>query len=66
MDVAGLARLATSVAETGNRQDVGLAVLKKAQDIQASTATQLIDAIQSVPTVQNLPPNLGNTINTKA
>ncbi len=66
MDVAGLARLATSVAETGNRQDVGVAVLKKAQDIQTSTATQLIDAIKSVPTVQNLPPNLGNTINTKA
>ncbi len=66
MDVGQIAKLATSVAETGNRQDVGVAVLKKAQQIQASTATQLVDAIRSVPTVQNLPPNLGNTINTKA
>jgi hypothetical protein len=66
MDVAGIAKLATSIAETGNKQEVGIAVLKKAQDIQTATATQLIDALQAVPTVQNLPAHLGNTINTKA
>ncbi|MDB5934565.1 MAG: hypothetical protein JWQ01_1909 [Massilia sp.] len=66
MDVTAMAKLATSIAETGNNQDVGLAVLKKAQDIASSTATQLIDAIQPAPTVQNLPAHLGNTINTTA
>jgi hypothetical protein len=66
MDVAAIAKLATSIAETGNKQEVGIAVLKKAQDIQTATATQMIDALQAVPTVPNLPAHLGNTINTKA
>jgi hypothetical protein len=66
MDVTGIARLATSMAETGTKQEVDIAILKKAQQIESSTATQLIDAIKAVPTVQNLPPNLGNTINTTA
>ena len=66
MDIAGIAKLSTSIAETGNAQEVGLAVLKKAQDIAASTATQLLDAVQATPSVQNLPAHLGNTINTKA
>lgn len=63
MDVTAMAKLASSIAETGTKQEVGIAVLKKAQDIESATATQLIDAIQPVP---NLPAHLGNTINTKA
>lgn len=66
MDVSGIAKLATSVAETGVKAEVGFAILKRAQQIESATATQLIDAIRSVPTVQNLPANLGNTINTTA
>jgi hypothetical protein len=66
MDVTGIAKLATSIAETGNKQEVGIAVLKRAQQIESTTATQLIDAIRSTPTVQNLPPNLGTRINTTA
>ena len=66
MDVAGIAKLATSIAETGTKEDVGVAVLKRAQQVETSTATQLIDAIKAVPSVQNLPANLGNTINTTA
>lgn len=63
MDVTGLAKLATSVAETGTQQEVGIAVLKRAQEIESSVATQLIDSVKSVP---NLPAHLGNTINTSA
>jgi hypothetical protein len=66
MDVTGIAKLSTSIAETGNKQDVQLAVLKRAQQIESGTATQLIDALKSVPTVQNLPPNLGTKVNTTA
>ena len=63
MDVSSIARLSTSMAQTGTKQEIDIAMLKKAQDIQQSTATQLLAAI---PPVQNLPANLGNTINTKA
>lgn len=66
MDVSGIARLATSMAETGTRQEIGIAMLKKAQDLQTSTAGQLLSAIPAMPGAQNLPAHLGNTINTKA
>ena len=58
-----LTKLASSVAQTGQQQEVGLAVLKRAQDMEKSTATQLINSVKAPP---NLPPNLGNTINTTA
>ena len=63
MDVSSIAKLSTSMAQTGTKQEIDIAMLKKAQNIQLSTATQLLAAI---PPVQNLPANLGNTINTKA
>jgi hypothetical protein len=66
MDVMGIAKLATSIADTGTRQEVGIAMLKRAQDIQASTATQLLDAVQSAAPAQNLPAHLGKHINTTA
>lgn len=66
MDVTGIAQLATNIAETGTRQEVDIAILRKAQDIESSQATQLIDAIKAVPSAPNLPAHLGNTINTTA
>jgi hypothetical protein len=66
MDVTGIAKLATSIAETGTRQEVDMAVLKRAQQIETATATQLLEAIQPPQTVQNLPAHLGNKINTTA
>lgn len=66
MDVTGIAQLSTTIADTGTKQAVGVAVLKKAQDIQASSAAALIEAIPPVPSTPNLPSHLGNTINTKA
>ena len=66
MDVLGIAKLATTVAETGNKQEVALTMLKKQQDMQKSMATQMLDAIPAPQRVQNLPANLGNTINTTA
>jgi len=65
MDVTNIASLATSMAETGNRQEIGIAVLKRAQDIAMASATQLLDALPA-PQSPNLPAHLGNTINTKA
>jgi hypothetical protein len=66
MDVSGIAQLSTTIADTGTKQAVGVAVLKKAEDIQASSASALIEAIPPVPSTPNLPSHLGNTINTKA
>jgi len=66
MDVMGIAKLATSIADTGTRQDVALAVLKKAQDIQSTSALQLLDAVPATAPAQNLPAHLGNHVNTTA
>jgi hypothetical protein len=63
MDVTNIAKLATSMAETGIRQEVGMTMLKRAMDIEASSAAQMI---ASLPQAQNLPAHLGNSINTKA
>lgn len=66
MDVTGIAKLATSIADTGTRQDVAIAVMKKAQDIQATAAAQMLEAVQAAAPAPNLPPHLGNHVNTTA
>jgi hypothetical protein len=66
MDVTGIAKLATSIADTGLKQDVGIAVLKRAEDIQAATATQLLDAVQAAAPAPKLPAHLGQHIDTTA
>jgi uncharacterized protein (UPF0147 family) len=63
MDAMSIARLSTTIAETNTRQDVSMAVLKKAMDVQASSATALLEALPSTP---NLPSHLGNRVNTTA
>lgn len=45
------------------QNQIGMTVLKKAQEIDAQSALQLI---QSIPNVQNLPSHLGQNINTTA
>ncbi|OBV39301.1 YjfB family protein [Janthinobacterium psychrotolerans] len=66
MDIGSIAQLSTTMAETGIRQEVGMTVLKKAQDIQSSTATALIEALPPMPAAPSLPSHLGNRINTTA
>lgn len=66
MDVTGLGRLATSIAETGTKQEVDIAILKRAQQIESATATQLIDAIAPAPAAANLPAHLGHNVDTTA
>ena len=61
MDINPVSSTATSVA-------AGTSVLKKAIDTQAQTAMILIESIAQTPVVNaaNLPPNLGQNINTTA
>jgi len=63
MNVGNIANLATAMAQERTDQAVGVAVLKKALDIQASGAMALIAAI---PAPQSLPPNLGQNVDTTA
>ena len=66
MDLSSIAILSATIAETGIKQEVGIAMLKKAQEIDATTAASLIQALPAVPPLQNLPVHLGNTINITA
>jgi hypothetical protein len=66
MNVTGIANLSTTLADVGTSQAVSIAVLKKAIDIDAESATALIEAIPDNKSIQNLPPNLGRNINTTA
>ncbi len=61
MDINPVSNTATNVA-------AGTLVLKKALDTQAQTALTLINSIAQTPTpnAANLPPNLGQNINTIA
>ena len=65
MDTKSIAHLATTLANTATNQAVGVAVLKKAMDVQASSATALLQALPPV-TSANLPPHLGQNVNTTA
>ena len=56
----------SALAQSAN-DTVGLTVLKKAMDIEARNAMTLLNAIpQPVKSSANLPPNLGQNINTTA
>lgn len=61
METMDIARLASSMAQMQLQQQVGVAVLKKALDAQASGALALLQALPPV-----LPAHLGQNINTTA
>lgn len=60
MDTVSIAALASDLSQTRAQSAVQLAVLKKAMDIEAQGAMQLVQAaVQAAPTN---PPNLGNGV----
>jgi hypothetical protein len=63
MDISAVSSLSTALSQAKTGDAVGTLVLKKAMDIQAQNAMQLL---QAVPSVANNPPNLGNSIDVKA
>ena len=65
MDVSAIASLATSMAANKTSEEVSIAVLKKALDTQREGAAALLDALPA-PSAPNLPPHLGQNINTTA
>lgn len=63
MDVASISGQASTLSQSQLSDAVSTAVLRKAIDIQAQGALQLL---QARPSVANNPPNLGNTIDVRA
>ena len=64
MDTIGIAALASDMSQTRIQGAVQLAVLKKAMDIEAQGAMQLVEAaVQAMP---SNPPNLGKGVDTFA
>ena len=64
MDVSTLAALATDMAQSRTANAVQVTVLKKAMDIEAQGAMQLIQAAAQV--IPTNPPHLGNSVDTLA
>lgn len=63
MDIASVSSLTTALSQAKTGDAVGTLVLKKAIDIQAQSAMQLLQALPQAP---SNPPNLGNSIDVKA
>jgi hypothetical protein len=67
MDIGtqNLTQLSLSLVNTTINQAIGVAVMKKAMDVQASSAAAMLQALPPVSSA-NLPPNLGQNVNTTA
>lgn len=64
MDISSVGSVPSSLSQASTGDAVAISVLKKAIDIQAQNAVQLIQALPQ-PAASN-PPNLGNNVNTFA
>lgn len=64
MNISGVNPLAASVSQVDSSNAVQLTVLKKAMDVNAQSALQLIQAASNV--IPSNPPHLGNRIDTHA
>jgi hypothetical protein len=62
MDMASIANMSTSLSQARTGDAVAVLVMKKAMDIQAQTALQLL---QALPQTSSNPPNLGNSVDVR-
>lgn len=63
MDVSSIGSASTALSQAATGDAVATLVLKKAMDIQAQIALQLL---QALPQVASNPPNLGNSVDVRA
>lgn len=63
MDIASVSTVSSAATLAQNGDAVSTLVLKKALDIQAQSAAQLLQALPQVP---SNPPHLGNSIDLRA
>ena len=66
MEASAITNLATDLSNTRVQQTAELATLKKAIDLQAEGALQLLQAIPPMPTVSSSGGVAGQIINVKA
>lgn len=67
MDLATVANgTHNNISDAGTSQTAQIDLLKKAINIDQTTATSLIKAIPQTPSVPNLPAHIGNNVNTTA
>ncbi len=68
MDNSTISTASSLLFDQATATDAGTAVLKKALDMQAQNAATLINSLSQTEksTAANLPPHLGQTINTTA
>ena len=62
MDIAAVSNLSPALAQAATGDAASTLVLKKAIDLQATAALQLLQALPPVP---SNPPNLGNSVDIK-
>ncbi len=62
MDVTSISDVATNLSASATNQAVGIAVLKKAINLESAGALALVAAIPTVSST-NLPVNIGQNIN---
>jgi hypothetical protein len=65
MEVKSIASLATTMATTATQQAVSISVMKKAMDMQASSAAAMLEMLPPVDSA-NLPSHLGQHVNITA
>ena len=63
MDISSIGSLSTALSQAQTGDAVSTLVFRKAMDIQAQNAMQLLQALPQPP---SNPPNLGNSIDIKA
>lgn len=63
MDIASQAAVGSALSPAELRDTVGISVLKKALDIQASSVLTLLQALPQTP---SNPSNLGNSVDVRA
>ncbi|MDD2884003.1 MAG: putative motility protein [Dechloromonas sp.] len=63
MDLSAIGSLSSALSQSQTGDAVNTLVLKKALDLQAQAAAQLV---QALPAVSSNPPNLGAAVDVKA
>ncbi|MEY4593494.1 MAG: hypothetical protein RIR18_2389 [Pseudomonadota bacterium] len=63
MDISSIASAASGMSKVATSDAVGVAVLRKALDTAANSATQLIESIPKAP---SNPAHLGNNVDVSA
>lgn len=66
MDIPVISSLASGLTSASTENAVQMHVLKKAMDMSAASATNLIQALPAITPSQHLPSHLGQHINTVA